>query len=128
MIEAYKYLITHLCKYGLPSGSLYEYSSGIIKNYEKEWKKKKSKLLNEKKEKKIENKKKLLLNKKYINNNLNKSNENLLYKVLKKREQDQFIKKLDKSRSTLHITKKISSIPDTINKITKNNNEPQKNK
>ena len=55
MIDAYKYLIENLCKNGLPSGSLYEYSSELIKNYEKEWKKKKSKMLNEKIEKHFDN-------------------------------------------------------------------------
>ena len=114
MIEAYKYLIAHLIKNGLPPGNLYEYSSGIIKNYEKEWKKKKSKLLNEKINKHFENKKKLFLNKE---KNINKSNDNLAYKVFKRREQEQFIKKLDKSRSTLHIIKKIPEIPEPINLI-----------
>ena len=114
MIEAYKYLIAHLIKNGLPHGNLYEYSSGIIKNYEKEWKKKKSKLLNEKINKHFENKKKLFLNKE---KNINKSNDNLAYKVFKRREQEQFIKKLDKSRSTLHIIKKIPEIPEPINLI-----------
>ena len=121
MIDAYKHLIEHLCKNGLPSGNLYEYSSDIIKNYEKEWKKKKAKLLNEKIEKHFENKKKIYLNK--INNeanenNLNKSNDNLIYQVLKRREEEQFIKKLDKSRSTLHIIKRLPEIEkiDNINK------------
>ena len=120
MIEAYKYLITHLCKNGLPTGSLYEYSSGIIKNYEKEWKKKKSKMLNEKIEKHFENQKKLYLN---DENNLNKSKDNLIYKVLKRREEEQFIKKLDKSRSTLHIIKKKPEITTKLE-----NNKEQKNK
>ena len=127
MFDAYKYLIEHLCKNGLPSGNLYEYSSGIIKNYEKEWKKKKSKLLNEKIEKYFENKKKIFLDENNINSNLNKSNDNLMYKVLKRREQEKFIKKLDKSRSTLNIIKRIPEIPDTINKIEKKS-EQQNNK
>ena len=89
MIDAYKFLIAHLVKNGLPEGNLYEYSSDIIKNYEKEWKKMKSKILNEKIEKYFENKKKLFLNN---DKNLNKSNDNLIYKILKRREQDQFMK------------------------------------
>ena len=59
-------------------------------------------------------KKKLFLNKE---KNINKSNDNLAYKVFKRREQEQFIKKLDKSRSTLHIIKKIPEIPEPINLI-----------
>jgi hypothetical protein len=58
MIDAYKYLISHLCKNGMPPGDLYEYCSIIIKNYEKEWKRKKYKLLNEKIQKHFEEKKK----------------------------------------------------------------------
>ena len=77
-------------------------------------------MLNEKIEKYFEKKKKLFLNKE---NNLNKSNDNLLYKVLKRREQDQFIRKLDKSRSTLNVIKKIPEIPDIVNNA-ENKKEP----
>ena len=38
MLDAYKYLVIQLCKNGLPTGNLFEYSSYIIKNYEKKWK------------------------------------------------------------------------------------------
>ena len=58
MIDAYKHLITFFCKNGLPSGNLYEHASVIIKNYEKEWKKKKSKMINDKIDKHFEDKKK----------------------------------------------------------------------
>ena len=58
MIDAYKHLITFFCKNGLPSGNLYEHASVIIKNYEKEWKKKKSKMINDKIKKHFEEKKK----------------------------------------------------------------------
>jgi hypothetical protein len=71
-------------------------------------------MLNEKIKKYFENKKKLFLNMQNNENNLYKSKENLIYKVLKKREQDQFIRKLDKSRSSLNIMKKIPEIQEMI--------------
>ena len=43
MLDAYKYLIVQLCKNGLPTGNLFEYSAYVIKNYEKKWKEKKVK-------------------------------------------------------------------------------------
>ena len=123
MIDAYKHLIAYFCKNGLPSGSLYDHASDIIRNYEKEWKKKKSKMLNEKIDKYFEDKKKRYLN---IENslNLNKSNINLTYKILKSREQEQFVKKLDKSRSTLNVLKKMTEIPNILKKM----NEMEKEK
>ena len=117
MIDAYKYLITHLCKNGMPPGDLYEYSSIIIKNYEKEWKKKKYKMMNEKIQKYFEDKKKSLLNQNNIKND--KNNMNLYFQVLEKREDNQFIKKLDKSRSSLHIIKRNPILKSTSR--TKNN-------
>ena len=41
MLDAYKYLIIQLCKNGLPTGNLFEYSAYVIRNYEKKWKEKK---------------------------------------------------------------------------------------
>jgi len=126
MIDAYKYLISHLCKNGMPPGDLYEYSSLIIKNYEKEWKKKKYKMMNEKIQKYFEDKKKSLLNNSNIKNDKNKIN--LYYQVLEKREENQFIKKLDKSRSSLHIIKRnpiiklTSRTKNNENKLNKSNN------
>ena len=121
MIDAYKFLIEHLCKNGVPSGNLYEYSSNIIKNYEKEWKKKKFKMMNEKIEKHFDKKKKLILSNE---SGSNRSNDNLFFKIIKRREQGQFLKKLDKSRSTLHIIKKIPEFIKKIeNKKEANNNE-----
>ncbi len=35
MLDAYKYLITMLCKNGLPTGNLFEYAAYVIKSYEK---------------------------------------------------------------------------------------------
>ncbi len=111
MIDAYKYLISHLCRNGLPQGSLYEYSSLVIKNYERKWKKKQFMLLNDKIKKHFDERKKYLLNP----NNQNIKNK-IFFKVLEKREDEQFIKKLDKSRSTIKIIKR----NDIINNISKN--------
>ena len=105
MIDAYKYLISHLCKNGMPSGNLYDYCSKIIKNYEKEWKKKKYKMINEIIQKHFEDKKKTFLNKSNMNRN-----EYLEFRALKKRDENQFIKKLDKSRSTLRIVRKTAPL------------------
>ena len=41
MLDAYKYLIIQLCKNGLPTGNLFEYSAYVIKNYEKKMERKK---------------------------------------------------------------------------------------
>ena len=128
MIDAYKFLISHLCKNGMPPGNLYEYCSTIIKNYEKEWKKKKYKMLNEKIQKHFEDKKKSLL----LSSNMNLNN-NLEYKVLEKREENQFIKKLDKSRSSLRIISRnpISNninLPNNDNKSDIISNSFEKNK
>ena len=115
MIDAYKYIIAHLCKNGMPPGNLYEYCSLLIKNYEKEWKKKKYKIINDKIQKYFENKKNLLSSNK-------NNNDNLLYKVIEKREDNQFIKKLDKSRSTIRIIKRNPIIKDIIKKNNNNKN------
>ena len=143
MIDAYKYLISHLCKNGLPPGNLYEYCSELIKNYEKEWKKKKYKIINEKIQKYFDDKKKLLIGlnnkndkKNNNNNNINLNlNLNLQYKVLEKREDNQFIKKLDKSRSTLRIIKRNPIIKNILkskdndnNKISKSNSYERKSR
>ena len=128
MIDAYKFLISHLCKNGMPPGNLYEYCSEIIKNYEKEWKKKKYKMLNEEIQKHFEDKKKDLLS---LSNMTPK--QKLEYKVLEKREENQFIKKLDKSRSSLRIINKnpISNninLPNNENKSDIISNSFEKNK
>ena len=44
------------------------------------------------------------------NKDQDKNNNNLIYKILKDREANQFIKKLDRSRSTLHVIKNISEL------------------
>ena len=102
MIEAYKYLIKNLCKNGMPEGNVYDYCSDFIKNFEKVWQRMKFKMLNKKIEEHFREKKEL-----YIKNNENTSS-NKYYKVLEQREEMQFIKKLDKSRSSLHVVKRNS--------------------
>ena len=58
MLDAYKYLVIQLCKNGLPTGNLFEYSAFVIRNYEKKWKEKKSKMTKEKIDKYYEEKQK----------------------------------------------------------------------
>ena len=112
IIEAYKYLINSIEKTGWPKKDLYEYSSNIIKGYESKWKKKKIKKRNEITEKYFEDKLK------HYKEEKNKGNENIkLFRVLKAREENKFIKKLDKSRSSLNIIKK------NITLLNKSNNE-----
>lgn len=38
ILDAYQYLLTSLCKYGLPTGDLYEFSALQILRYEKKLK------------------------------------------------------------------------------------------
>ena len=94
MLDAYKYLIKQLCKYGLPDGNIFEYASIVIKNYEKKWKEKKSQMIKEKIEKYFENKKKEIDTSGEINKTLENRNLNL------------FIKNLDKSRSNIRVMKR----------------------
>ncbi len=101
MIEAYKYLIKNLCKNGMPEGNVYDYCSDFIKNFERVWQKIKFKKLNKIIEEHFKEQKELLIKK-----NENNSN-NIFYKALEQREEMRFIKKFDKSRSFLHIMKKI---------------------
>ena len=56
MLDAYKYVLSQLCKQGLPTGNIFEYASIVVKNYEKKWKEKKSKMAKEKIEKYYEEK------------------------------------------------------------------------
>ena len=113
IIEAYKNLINNLRQNGIPPGNIYEYSAKMIRDYEKEWKKKKFIKQNEKIEKYFEEKKQnYLKNLSQDNKDKVKNNNNLIYKVLKDREENQFIKKLDRSRSTLHVIKNISELKD----------------
>ena len=106
IIEAYKYLIKHLCQLSTPPKNIYDYSSEIIKKYEKIWRIKKFKLLNEKIEKHFENKKQ-----NYLKGDISNQDNIKIYKVLERREENKFIKNLDKSRSMLHITSRNNVIP-----------------
>ena len=106
LIIAYKYLIQNLCKNGMPEGNIYDYCSEFIKNFEKIWQKMKFKMLNDKIEEHYRAKKEEM-----IRNNEN-NEKNIYYKVLKQREKMKFLKKLDKSRSSLRIIKRYN-IPDS---------------
>ena len=104
MLDAYKYLIIQLCKNGFPTGNLFEYSAYVIKNYEKKWKEKKSKMTKEKVEKYWEEKKEEVKNIQK-NNNASKEEEiklKALNRSLEEREINKIIKSLDKSRSSRH--------------------------
>ena len=100
MIEAYKYLIKNLCKNGMPEGNVYDYCSDFIKNFERVWQKIKFKMLNKQIEEHFRETKEKL-----IKEDVNYRN-NKVYKALEQREEMRFIKKFDKSRSSLHIMKK----------------------
>ena len=139
MFDAYKYLLEQLCKNGLPSGDIFEYSSYIIQNYEKKWKEKKFKLSQEKvenywKEKKEEIEK---------NKNIKNSEIIAINRSIEEREINKIIKSLDRSRSSRHhqnfsklLKKKSENILIKLNNKNKvfieqkdrnNNNENNKN-
>ena len=95
MLDAYKYLIVQLCKNGLPTGNLFEYSAYVIKNYEKKWKEKKSKIMRENIEKYWEEKEKK------VKEAIKKSdNKKILNRSLDEIEMKKYIKSLDRSRSS----------------------------
>ena len=112
MIEAYKQLIKNLCQNGMPEGNVYNYCSDFIKNFERVWQKMKYKKLSKQIEEHFKEKKEL-----YIKNNENNT-KNKYFRVLEQREEMQFIKKLDKSRSSLRVIKRINILDPN-----KNNNE-----
>ena len=129
MIEAYKQLIKTLCKNGMPEGNVYNYCSEFIKNFERVWHKMKYKQLSKKIEEHFKEKKEL-----YIKNNENNS-KNKYFRVLEQREEMKFIKKLDKSRSSLRVIKRINILDKDKkiedNKIIANNiliNKKEENK
>ena len=102
MLDAYKYVLSQLCKYGLPTGNVFDYASLFVKNYEKKWKEKKSKIMKEKIDKYYEEKQKEI--------NMNLENEGEIKKVnksLEYREEYKFVKSLDKSRSKRNIIPRI---------------------
>ena len=113
MLDAYKYLVIQLCKNGLPTGNLFEYSAYVIRNYEKKWKEKKSKMNKEKleqywKEKKqevekFEKQQKKSPDPKQKVNKTTKEEENkikALNRSLEQREINKLIANMDKSRSS----------------------------
>ena len=100
MIEAYKYLIKNLCKNGMPEGNIYDYCSDFIKHFEKVWHKIKFRMLNKQIEEHFKEKKEFLKRNNEYNIN------NIFYRALEQREEMKFIKKLDKSRSSLKIIKR----------------------
>ena len=90
MLDAYKYVLSQLCKQGLPSGNIFEYASIVVKNYEKKWKEKKSKMMKEKIDKYFEEKLKEL------NNTIETEGEiKQVNKSLEHREQLKFIRSLE---------------------------------
>ena len=96
MLDAYKYVLAQLCKQGLPTGNIFEYASIVVKNYEKKWKEKKSKIAKEKIEKYYEEKQKEIQNE-------NKNEIKVVNKSLEHRDELKFIQSLDKSRSRINI-------------------------
>ena len=134
MLDAYKYLVVQLCKNGLPTGNLFEYSAYVIRNYEKKWKEKKSEKNKEKIEEYWKEKKKQAENwekQRTLNSKSPKIEEvkiNALNRSLEEREINKIIKNLDRSRSSRHHqdfgmfsktkNEEISPIPDNKNKVT----------
>ena len=111
MLDAYKYVLSQLCKQGLPNGNIFEYASIIVKNYEKKWKEKKSKMIKEKIDKYYEEKQKELENE-------NKDEVKIINKSLEHREELKFIQSLDKSRSKRNIIRRNGS----FNNLAENEN------
>jgi len=106
MLDAYRHVLAQLCKNGLPSGNIFEYASYVVKNYEKKWKAKKSKMMKDKIDKYYEEKQK----------EINKSLENdeeikIVNKSLEHREELKYIQNLDKSRSGRNVIPKINNDP-----------------
>ena len=114
MLDAYKYVLSQLCKQGLPNGNIFEYASIIVKNYEKKWKEKKSKMIKEKIDKYYEEKQKELENE-------NKDEVKIVNKSLEHREELKFIQSLDKSRSKRNIIRRNGS----LNNLGENGNNAQ---
>ena len=116
MLDAYKYLIVQLCKNGLPTGNLFEYSAFVIKNYEKKWKEKKNKMnkdkmehyWNEKKqeyEKFQKDRERQSGGKQKSIKKITKEDEDkmeMLNRSLQQREINKLISNMDKSRSSIH--------------------------
>ena len=106
MLDAYKHVLAQLCKQGLPTGNIFEYASIVVKNYEKKWKEKKSKMIKEKIDKYYEEKQKELES---INNENNNNEIKIINKSLEHREELKFIQSLDKSRSKRNVIPRAGS-------------------
>ena len=104
MLDAYKYVLSQLCKHGLPDGNIFDYASIVVKNYEKKWKEKKSKLMKEKIDKYYEEKQKELNKSLETEGEIKKVN-----KSLEHREELKFIQSLDKSRSGRNVVPRLTS-------------------
>ena len=102
MLDAYKYLIAQLCKNGLPTGNLFDYSAYVIQSYEKKWKEKKSKEAKEKLEKYWKQKEQALLEKTKAEE-IDKKNLAVLNRSIEEIHMKKYIKSLDRSRSTKRI-------------------------
>ena len=120
MLDAYKYVLSQLCRYGLPNGNIFDFASYHVKNFEKKWKEKKSKMLKEKIDKNYEEKQKEINNSLDIEGEIKKVN-----KSLEHREEYKFIKNLDKSRSKRNIVPRITSptFPDNFSSYSRNINK-----
>ena len=106
MLDAYKHVLEQLCKNGLPSGNVFEYASIIVKNYEKKWKEKKSKMTKDKIDKYFEKKQK------EINKSLESNKEKkIVNKSVEHREELKFIQNLDKTRSKRNVVPKLKTSP-----------------
>ena len=116
MLDAYKYVLSQLCKQGLPSGNIFEYASIVVKNYERKWKEKKSKMTKEKIDKYYEEKQKEMENE-------NKDEVKIINKSLEHREELKFIQSLDKSRSKRNIVPRFSSFTENDNNTLSSNIE-----
>jgi len=120
MLDAYKYVLAQLCKHGLPDGNIFEYASYVVKNYEKKWKEKKSKMMKEKIEKYYEEKQKELNKTLETEGEIRKVN-----KSLEHREELKFIQSLDKSRSGRNKVPRITS-PMSQDNLSRNMNKNYK--
>ena len=105
MLDAYKYVLSQLCKIGLPTGNVFDYASIAVKNYEKKWKEKKSQMMKEKIDKYYEEKQKELESQ----SPETKKDSKIVNRSLEHREELKFIQSLDKSRSGRNVVPKINN-------------------
>ena len=106
MLDAYKEVLAQLCKNGLPEGNIFEFSSYVVKNYEKKWKEKKSKEIKNKIDQHFEGKQKE--NDKTL---LTEGGVRIINKSLQYRDELKFIQSLDKTRSKRNVVPRINVTP-----------------